>query len=45
MMEQRCWEISGVQQYQQHKKKENRLVIAVEQSDQKLMVLFNHDKG
>lgn len=45
MMEQRCWEISGVQQYQQHKKQGNRLVIAVEQSDQKLMVLFSHDKG
>lgn len=45
MMEQRCWEISGDQQNLQHKKQGNRLVIAVEQSNQKLMVLFSHDKG
>lgn len=42
MMVQRCWETSGGRQ---HKKQGNRLVIAVEQSDQRLMVLFSHDRG
>ena len=45
MMGQRCWGIFSGRQRQQHKKQENRLVIAVEQSDQELMILFSHDKG
>lgn len=45
MTEKGCLEIFRGQHLQQHKKKENRFVIAAEQSGQELMILFSHDKG